>query len=99
MAERTTAPKEQVLYCHAGALTDPDLGTVEVLAHLQLVARRHGIAVRLCHVPPPLEELLVLAGLTEGVLGCLCTEPSGKPEEGKEPGGIEEGVHRHDPPA
>lgn len=95
MAEPTTR-SEQVLGCHAD-FPDPDLRTVEALARLQLVARRHGIALRFCEVPPALQELLTLAGLDGIVLRCLGVEAGRQPEEGKQPGGVQEGIHRRDP--
>jgi anti-anti-sigma regulatory factor len=46
------------------ALTDVDLATVDALARLHLTATRAGGRLRLRNVPPPLAELLALAGLT-----------------------------------
>lgn len=80
MGERTTRPEVHVLCCHAGALTEPDLRTVEALARLQLVARRHGIALRFCHVPPALEELLALAGL-DAVVPCGDVPPEASAQQ------------------
>lgn len=97
MAEPTMRPGEQVLCCHAGAFTDPDLRTVQALARLQLVARRHGIALCLCQAPPALEELLALVGLDEVIPRCLGVQSGGQPEQGEQPSGVEEGVHRRDP--
>jgi hypothetical protein len=46
----------------------PDLATVDALARVQLVARRHGCRIRLMEPDPALVELIELAGLRE-VLG------------------------------
>jgi hypothetical protein len=45
----------------------PDLGVIDDLARLQLVARRAGCSIRLRGASPELFELLVLAGLAEVV--------------------------------
>jgi ABC-type transporter Mla MlaB component len=42
---------------------DPDAGTVDALARLQLAARRHGCQVRLRGVSAELRELLAFMGL------------------------------------
>jgi hypothetical protein len=60
----------------------PDLGVVDGVARLALLAARHGGAVVLSEVASDLRELLDLAGL--GV------EVQGEPEGGKEPFGAEE---------
>jgi hypothetical protein len=67
----------------------PDLGTVDDLARLQLAARRLGWSVRLGGAAAAMCELLELAGLTE-VLG--------EPECGEEVG-VEEVVVTDDPVA
>lgn len=42
-----------------------DVGTVDALARLALIARRHDCEIRLCHASQYLRELIDLAGLTE----------------------------------
>jgi ABC-type transporter Mla MlaB component len=42
---------------------DPDAGTVDALARLQLAARRHGCQVRLRHASDELLELVAFMGL------------------------------------
>ena len=54
-----------------------DLGIVDALARLQLVARRSGYEVTVTEAPRDLLELIELAGLCE-VLG---VEPLRQPEE------------------
>jgi hypothetical protein len=44
---------------------EPDLRTVEVLARVQLAARRAGAAIRLQHACPMLRDLLAWSGLAE----------------------------------
>jgi ABC-type transporter Mla MlaB component len=49
---------------------EPDAGTVDALARLQLAARRHGCRIRLCgSASPELLALVELMGLTD-VLPC-----------------------------
>ncbi|MEY2423194.1 MAG: hypothetical protein QOI95_3261 [Acidimicrobiaceae bacterium] len=70
----------------------PDLGLVDALARLQLIARRHGCSIR---VRPcdELRELLLVAGLAE----VLALEPRRETERGIQLG-IEEVVQPGDPP-
>jgi ABC-type transporter Mla MlaB component len=78
--------------CDVSALVEPDIGTVDALAKLQLTARRLGGSVRLWAAPSPLRELLALAGLAR-VIRCseaLPVEPRRQSEHGEEPGRIEE---------
>lgn len=55
--------------CDVAALTEPDAGTIDALARLQLTVRRCGGELLLSGVPASLHELLALAGLCE-VVGC-----------------------------
>jgi ABC-type transporter Mla MlaB component len=80
--------------CDASALS-PDLGAVDALARLQLLAKRQGLEIRLHAVSRELHELLGLCGL--GAL--LCVEVVGQAEEREERAGLEEERHLHDPPA
>jgi ABC-type transporter Mla MlaB component len=59
--------------CDVGELVTPDAVTVDVLARLQLAARRLGREVRLRHACGELRELLAVIGLTE-VMPCLGDE-------------------------
>jgi anti-anti-sigma regulatory factor len=72
-----------------------DIGTVDVLARLQLAARRSGLELRLRHVSPELHELIAFVGLAE-VLG---VEPRGQAEEREQRLGVEEERELDDPPA
>jgi ABC-type transporter Mla MlaB component len=57
----------EVVVCDVAALVDPDLCTLDVLARLQLTARRLGRHVRLRHASWELRKLLALSGLGEVV--------------------------------
>lgn len=63
-----------------------DLGIVDALARLQLVARRSGYEVAVTAAPSDLLELIDLAGLSD-VLG---VEPRRQAEEREESFGVEE---------
>jgi hypothetical protein len=72
-----------------------DLGTVDVVARLQLAARRSGLELRFTHVPEDLRELITFVGLAEA----LRLEPRGQAEEREERLGVEEEGELDDPPA
>ena len=61
------------------------LSTVDLLARLQLEARRRGVELRL-RVTPALRELIAFAGLDEA----LRLEPVGKPEAAEQRAGVDE---------
>jgi len=77
--------------CRVGAL-DPDAVTIDVLARVQLTARRQGRRIELEGVGVELRELLVFAGLGEvlPLVGASSVEPRGQPEEREQPLGVEE---------
>ena len=72
-----------MLVCDVAALTQPDAGTIEALARLQLTARRLGCRVRLRDPSRELRELLDLFGLAD----VLRVEPGRQPEEREEAAG------------
>ena len=77
-ADRTT------LACHhLGGPGLPDLGAVDEIARLALLARRHGGRIVLSDVSPALRSLLELTGLR--------VEVERESEGGEEPLGVEEG--------
>lgn len=51
----------------AGAIVDPDLGTVDALARWQLRLQRRGATLRARNVSAELQGLLELAGLADVV--------------------------------
>jgi ABC-type transporter Mla MlaB component len=57
----------EVVVCDVGALVDPDVGTVDTLARMQLTARGCRCQVRLRHASSELQELLALVGLADVV--------------------------------
>ena len=71
-----------------------DLGTVDVLARLQLAARRSGTELRVTHASDDLRELITFLGLEEA----LGLEPRGQAEEREERVGVEEERQLDDPP-
>ncbi len=80
-----------VVVCDVAALADPDAGTVDALARLQLAARRFGRHLLLHHACGRLQELLALLGLDD-VLPCsagLPLESGRQAEEREQPRGIE----------
>ncbi len=83
---------QQVVVCDLGALTSPDLSAVDVVARLQVTARRCGHEVRVRHACPGFRDLLGLTGLAGVVLlwEGSGVEALGQSEQGEHPGGIEE---------
>ncbi len=84
----------RTLPCQVGAL-EADAATLDLLARLQLSARRLGIEVRLLDASPELRELVSFAGLN----GVLRLEPGREAEEREEPLGVEEEGQLDDPAA
>ena len=80
--------------CDVGALVDPDLGTVDALARLQLTVKRLGGSIRLRGTSTRLEELLALTGL--GEVMPLCVEAVREAEEREEALGVEEEADARD---
>ena len=76
------------IVCDVAALVDPDLGTVDALARLQLTVQRLGGTIRLRGTTTRLEELLALTGLSEVMP--LCVEMVRETEEREQPLGVEE---------
>ncbi|MDN5381746.1 MULTISPECIES: STAS domain-containing protein [Streptomyces] len=78
-----------VVVCDVGGLGPPGLGTVDLLARLQLAARRAGGRIRLRAPDPALSGLLDLVGLP--------FEVERQPEQRKPAPGVEEAVESGDP--
>jgi len=85
--------------CDVGAVADPDAGTVDALARLQLTAGRLGCQVAFRNASCELLELLDLTGLRDIVP--LCTElrlgSRRQAEEREQARGVEEEVEPDDP--
>ncbi|MFE9772597.1 STAS domain-containing protein [Streptomyces sp. NPDC005931] len=88
LLERSAGP---VVVCDAGGLGPPGLAAVNLVARLQLTARRAGGRIRLRDPDPGLCALLDLVG--------LLVEVEGQPEEREPPLGVEEAVEPGDPAA
>ncbi|MFF4841764.1 STAS domain-containing protein [Streptomyces collinus] len=84
---RTTGAR--VVVCDVGGLGPPGLGAVELLARLELAARRAGGRIRLRDPDPALLALLDLVGLRFQV--------EGQAEQGEPALGVEEEVEPCDP--
>ncbi len=84
--------------CDAGALA-PDAAAVDVLARLQLTARRLGLDVGLRNASDELLELIALIGLRDVLPVCAASriEPGGQTEEGEQSLGVEEEADPADP--
>ncbi|WP_159046214.1 STAS domain-containing protein [Streptomyces sp. MMG1121] len=78
-----------VVVCDAGGLGPPGLAVVDLLARLELTARRAGGRIRLRDPDPALHALLDLVGLRFQV--------QGQAEEGEPALGVEEAVETGDP--
>lgn len=87
---RLEATAAGVVVCDVTRIGPPGLTAVDVLARLQLTARRAGGRIRLRGPDPALSALLALVGLP--------FEVEGQPEEREVPGGVEEAVEADEPP-
>ncbi len=85
------------LDCDVDALP-PSALTVDVLARLELAARRRGRRIRLHNASRELEELVAFMGLA-GVLRWASVEAGRQTEEREEPLGVEKRVQTDDPVA
>ncbi len=89
----------EMVVCDVGALTDPDIGTVDTLARLQLTARRLRREIALGHASPELRALLGLVGLG-GIVPCveeLGLQARSETEDREEPLRVEEEGDPADP--
>ncbi|MDQ3951438.1 MAG: STAS domain-containing protein [Actinomycetota bacterium] len=89
---RALLERDRTIVCDVAALAEPDLGTVDALARLQLTVKRLGGSIELRGATRHLEELVALAGLEEVLPLCpeLGVQPVGQAEEREEPLGVEE---------
>ncbi|MEA2651510.1 MAG: hypothetical protein QOI85_1231 [Chloroflexota bacterium] len=60
----------EVVVCDVAGVSDPDCGTVDALARMQLTAKRLGRGLRLRGASDELHDLLAMAGLCEVVGVC-----------------------------
>jgi hypothetical protein len=87
-----TGRRPSTIDCDVGALP-PDAATVDVLARLQLAARRLGREVRLRNASGELRDLIAFVGLRD----VLRVEPGWEPEEREQPLRVEEERELDDP--
>jgi anti-anti-sigma regulatory factor len=83
------------IVCDLSVLGDADAATIDLLARLQLAARRHGRTLRLLHASPALQDLIAFVGLD----AVLRVEPGREAEEREDALGIEEEGQLDDPAA
>jgi ABC-type transporter Mla MlaB component len=91
-------PADAVI-CDVGALVNPDVVTVDALAHLQLTALRCGRGISLRNTCLQLRELLALTGLADVLLAksVSLVEVCGQAEEGEQALGVEKEADPGDP--
>jgi hypothetical protein len=80
-------------------VTGCDLHVVDVLARLQLVARRHGWSLRIRNPGDDLCALLAFVGLADVLGTATSTSEPQRQSERREQLGVEEMVEGGDPPA
>jgi ABC-type transporter Mla MlaB component len=88
-----SVPRRSTIVCDAGGISAPDVGTINVLARLQLGALRHGFELRLRNAPAELVELIALIGLGD----VLCVELKREAENREERLRVEEEGELDDP--
>ena len=88
----TRCQKPWTIDCDVSAL-DPDAGTIDVLAGLQLAAHRLGLQLRLHGASAELQELVAFFGLRDA----LRVEVERQAEEGEQGFGVEEERELDDP--
>ena len=79
-----------VVFCDVGAISKPDAVTLEALAQLQLVARRHGCRIGMVNTQTALDDLLDFTGLRVAFPDCSDLEIRRQTEQRKEARGVEE---------
>ena len=80
-----------VVLCDVSGLARVDVGAVDMLARIQLVARERGAQVVLHRSPPALVDLVDLIGLAEALPSCCSgVEAQGEPEHRVHALGVQE---------
>ena len=88
-------PAPRTIVCDLGALAGADVGTIDLLARLQLAARRQGRMLLFVHASPALLELIAFCGLD----AVLRVESGREAEQREDPLGVEEERQLDDPAA
>ena len=83
----------EVVWCDVSGVGDADAGIVDLLARLQLGAKRLGCELRVQGASDDLVDLVACMGLT----GVLRVQPERQPEEREERGSVEEEGELPDP--
>ena len=91
-AEVCSVSPSKPVVCDVAALVQPNAGTVDALARLQLALHRIGLELALRNTSDELRALLALMGLSE-VLG---VESPGQVEQREQRVGVEEETHLDD---
>ena len=88
-----------LVICDVGALDDPDASTIDLVARLQLIARRLRRRIRLLDACGELQDLIELTGLSEfvGLATDLDLEARGEAEQREPPSSVEEEGDPADP--
>ena len=88
-----------LVVCDVSSVGDPDAGTLDALARMQLTAQRLGRRVQLRHACADLQDLVAFTGLGDvlPLYGALRLEAGRQPEEGEESRGVEEEADPDDP--
>ena len=81
------------LVCDLSTLGSATLETIDLLARLELAARRHGRTLRFLHASPGLQELVSFAGLD----AVLVVEARREAEQREDSLGVEEKGQLDDP--
>jgi ABC-type transporter Mla MlaB component len=80
-----------LVICDVSSVGEPDAGTIDALARMQLTARRLGRRVQLRHACADLQDLVAFTGLGDVLPHYgLRLEAGRQPEEGEESRGVEE---------
>ena len=83
----------RAVVCDCAQISEPTLSTIDQLARLELAARQLGYQLQLRHANAALRDLIELLGLAD----VLRVEVEREPEEGEQPGGVEEEGQFTDP--
>ena len=90
--EQRLRDRDGVVVCDVAGVVRPDVVTVEALAGLRMLARRHGRRMVVTGVGPDLLRLVGLLGLSDVLL-----QAGGQLEEREQAGGVEEVGDGRDP--
>jgi STAS domain len=88
-------PAPRPILCDLSALGEADMQVIDLLARLELAARRHGRTLRLRNASPGLTGLIAFLGLDS----TLRLEAWRETEEREDPVGVEEERQLDDPAA